>query len=48
MDVFVRGKSPLLEITAKKSDSYEVFVSKAARKMSVADPPREDLIVQNE
>jgi len=29
--LFVRGKSPLLEIKANKGDSYEGFVSKAAK-----------------
>ena len=29
--LFVRGKSPLLEIKANKGDSYEAFVSKAAK-----------------
>ena len=34
--LFGRGKSPLLEIRAKKSDSYEVFVTKAARKCQLS------------
>lgn len=33
--LFVREKSPLLEIRAKKSDSYETFVDKAAKKCLV-------------
>lgn len=36
MGLHARGKSPLLEIKVKKSDSYEVFVSKAARKCQLS------------
>ena len=30
--LFTRGKHPLIELKAKKSDSYQAFVAKAARK----------------
>ena len=41
--LFTRGKSPLIEIKANKSDSYETFVSNAARKCQLQIHPRKTL-----
>ena len=41
--LFTRGKSSLVEIKANKSDSYEAFVNKAAKKYQLQIHPRKTL-----